>query len=307
MAARGIVFDLQRYSVHDGPGIRTVAFLKGCPLRCRWCGNPESQAPHPQLACKPDKCLGWDRCERCREVCPQGAIVKGGDGRVAIERAACNDCLRCAEVCPPRALGVYGEILTVAEVIRAVEEDAVFYARSGGGLTLGGGEPLFQARFAVAVLREARRRRIHTAMETCGHGRWEDLAAACALLDYLLYDLKCLDAEKHRAFTGVSNARILENLGRVRREFPGLPITVRTPLVPGFSDRDEDIRPILAHIASLPGVRFEALAYHRLGRPKYAYLGREFPMGAAALDPQAFGRIRRLVREEFPRLAAEEG
>jgi pyruvate formate lyase activating enzyme len=306
MSAAGIVFNLQRYSVHDGPGIRTVVFLKGCPLACRWCSNPESQAPAPQLAYHRERCLGLDQCDRCLAACAPQAILRGEDGRPSIDRRRCNDCLDCARVCPPRALRGYGEVMTVADCLEAVEAEEVFYARSGGGLTLSGGEPLYQTGFTLALLAEARRRHIHTAMETCGYVRWEDLAAACAQLDFLLYDLKSMDAEKHRAFTGVSNALILENLGRVRRRFTALPVRVRTPIVPGFNDRVEDIRPILEHLRALSGPRFEALGYHRLGRPKYGYLGREFPMADGPLGPEAVNRIRRLAAEEFPDLAPRE-
>ena len=302
MKNSGLVFNIQKYSVHDGPGIRTVVFLKGCPLRCKWCSNPESQKPQPQLVYNRNKCLTLEHCVRCLEVCTAGAI-KGGEGnRIHIDREVCTECLLCTKACPSLALNVYGETMTVAQVIDKVEEDSAFYSRSGGGLTIGGGEPMHQAEFAVSLLKEARRRRIHTAMETCGFCQWEDLKAACGLMDTLLYDVKSMDPEKHRTFTGVSNELILENLKRVRETFPVLPVWVRTPIVPGFNDEVEDIRPILEHIKYMPNTYFEALDYHRMGKPKYEYLGIAFPMGDQKLDEEKIRRIHKMIRSEFPNL-----
>jgi pyruvate formate lyase activating enzyme len=302
MKKSGIVFNIQKYSVHDGPGIRTVVFLKGCPLRCSWCSNPESQKAQPQLIYNRNKCLTLEHCVRCLEVCTAGAIKSGEENRVRIDRETCTECLLCAKACPSLALNVYGEAMTVAQVIEKVEEDSAFYSRSGGGLTVGGGEPMHQAEFAVSLLKEAKRRRINAAMETCGFCRWEDLREACGFLDTLLYDVKSMDPEKHRAFTGVSNDLILENLKRVRDAFPDLPVWVRTPIIPGFNDDQEDIRPILQHIQSMPNTCFEALDYHRMGKPKYEYLGIEFPMGDRTLDEEKARQIRHLIRTEFPHL-----
>ncbi|MCU0602897.1 MAG: glycyl-radical enzyme activating protein [Desulfobacterales bacterium] len=302
MKNSGIVFNIQKYSVHDGPGIRTVVFLKGCPLRCRWCSNPESQKPQPQLVYNRNKCLTLEHCVRCLEVCTAGAIKSGEGGRVEIDREVCTECLLCTKACPSLALNVYGESMTVEQVIGKVEEDSVFYSRSGGGLTIGGGEPMHQAEFAVAILKEAKRRRINTAMETCGFCSWEALESACELLDTLLYDVKSMDPEKHRVFTGVSNELVLENLERVREAFPGLPVWVRTPIVPGFNDDPEEIRRVLEHIQGMPNTWFEALDYHRMGKPKYEYLGLDFPMGDRKLDEEKIRRIRQMVRSEFPHL-----
>jgi pyruvate formate lyase activating enzyme len=300
MKNSGIVFNIQKYSVHDGPGIRTVVFLKGCPLR--WCSNPESQKPQPQLVYNRNKCLTLEHCVRCLEVCTAGAIKSGEGGRVEIDREVCTECLLCTKACPSLALNVYGESMTVEQVIGKVEEDSVFYSRSGGGLTIGGGEPMHQAEFAVAILKEAKRRRINTAMETCGFCSWEALESACELLDTLLYDVKSMDPEKHRVFTGVSNELVLENLERVREAFPGLPVWVRTPIVPGFNDDPEEIRRVLEHIQGMPNTWFEALDYHRMGKPKYEYLGLDFPMGDRKLDEEKIRRIRQMVRSEFPHL-----
>lgn len=298
----GIVFNVQKYSVHDGPGIRTIAFLKGCPLACRWCSNPESQRVQPELAYNRDKCLTFDQCVRCLEVCAPGAIHKADDNRPRIDWQICNQCLLCTDACPSKALTSYGERRTVADLIDAVEEDGAFYSRSGGGLTLSGGEPMHQPEFAVALLAEARRRRIHTAMETCGHCRYEDLAAAAAHLNTLLYDVKTMDPGLHREYTGVSNERILENLARVREEFPDLPILVRTPIVPGVNDNEAAIAAIVDFIAGMPNVRYEMLPYHRLGKPKYGYLGRTWEMGDTPLEDGVMRRLKEMVRERHPHL-----
>jgi pyruvate formate lyase activating enzyme len=304
MKNSGIVFNIQKYSVHDGPGIRTVVFLKGCPLRCRWCSNPESQKPQPQLVYNRNKCLTLEHCVRCLEVCTAGAIKSGEENRIRIDREICTECLLCAKACPSLALNVYGESMTVEQVIGKVEEDSAFYSRSGGGITIGGGEPMHQAEFAVAILKEAKRRRINTAMETCGFCSWEALESACGLLDTLLYDVKSMDPEKHRGFTGASNELVLENLRRAREAFPDLPVWVRTPIVPGFNDDPEEIRRILEHIQGMPNTWFEALDYHRMGKPKYEYLGLEFPMGDQKLDEEKINRIRNMIRSEFQHLRA---
>ena len=302
MKKSGIVFNIQKYSVHDGPGIRTVVFLKGCPLRCRWCSNPESQKPQPQLVYNPKKCLTLEHCVRCIEVCTVGAIKSGEGNRIQLDRDICTECLLCTKACPSLALNVYGETMTVAQVIDKVEEDSSFYSRSGGGLTISGGEPMHQVEFAVSLLKEAKRHRINTAMETCGFCQWEDLRDACGFLDTLLYDVKSMDPEKHRVFTGISNELILENLQRVRKAFPDLPVWVRTPVVPGFNDDPKDIRQILEHIHDMPNTYFEALDYHRMGKPKYEYLGLEFPMGDQKLDEEKIQRIHQMIRSEFPHL-----
>jgi pyruvate formate lyase activating enzyme len=279
----GSVFNIQKYSVHDGPGIRTIIFLKGCPLACRWCSNPESQSSAPELAYNANKCLSVPGCRRCLDACPAGAISRDGNGAVSIDRARCQGDMACTLACPSQALITYGKRTSVDQALRVVEQDGLFYARSGGGLTLSGGEPLAQPEFTLALLREARRRRIDTAVETCGLVQEQTLLEACSLLGALMYDIKSLNDAKHREFTGVSNERILGNLLAARKAFPELPILVRTPLVPGFNDTEEDVTAIAKFLREVPGLRHELLAYHRLGQQKYVFLGREYPMGTQAL------------------------
>ena len=298
----GIVFNIQKYSVHDGPGIRTVVFLSGCPLHCKWCSNPESQQTTPQLAYNRSKCLTVDQCIRCMEVCSAGAIHTDDENRAKINRETCTNCLLCADVCPTQALKVYGETKTVDEVVTAVEQDGIFYSRSGGGMTLSGGEPMHQPRFAIAVLKEARRRRINTAMETCGYCDTEDLLIAGEYLNSLLFDIKVMDPEIHKSFTGVSNRRILRNLEAVREAWPRLPILVRTPVIPGVNDSPGAIRAILDFITGSDNTTYEMLPYHRMGTPKYAYLGSTCPMEEVKLDEAVMQTLTDMLHNEYSHL-----
>jgi pyruvate formate lyase activating enzyme len=298
--AEAIVFNIQRYSVHDGAGIRTTVFLKGCPLRCRWCANPESQVLRPELAFNARLCAGVEECASCAPVCPEGALVVSEFGPPSVDREKCSGCMACAEVCPADALHRHGAEKTVRQILDEVERDSVFYARSGGGMTLSGGEPLMQSRFALALLREARRRRMDCAIETSGYAHWSVVAAACALLREVYFDVKMIDPDRHEKQTGVGNAPILENLRRMVEEFPQLDICVRTPIVPTVNDSEEDIGAILDFLAPWPRLKYELLPYHPLGTPKYLLLGRSPPMDEAALPDARLAELRALVARRRP-------
>lgn len=277
--ARGLIFNIQKFSLHDGSGIRTLIFLKGCPLACKWCANPEGQSYTPELAYNPDKCIGEAECDRCRAVCDVGAIGLREDGKAEIKREMCTDCGKCVEACPSQALELFGKSMDVEEVIRIVEEDSRFYARSGGGLTLSGGEPVSQTEFVLELLKTARGRGIDTALETSGLCKWEDLERVCRHVNEVFYDIKTLDGQRHEEATGVGNVRILENLRRLCEAFPKMPITVRTPVVPDFNDSPEHIRTIVEFLDELPGpVAYELLPYHRFGEAKYDQLGKACPL-----------------------------
>jgi len=277
------VFNIQKFSLHDGSGIRTLVFLKGCPLRCAWCSNPEGQSCAPQLAYDERKCIGRPACgDACRRACPVDAIAArqdGPDGKVEIDLDRCTACGECVLVCPSRALERLGESMTVEEVLEVVEQDSAFYARSGGGLTLSGGEPLTQAAFAARLLEAAQARGIDTAVETTGYAHWSELERVCRHANQIFYDLKSMDPERHREGTGVENGRILENLRRLCEVFPALPVVVRTPVVPGFNDSPAAIRAIAGFVGELPRpVGYELLPYHRFGEAKYRELGRDYPL-----------------------------
>lgn len=293
----GCVLNIQHYSLHDGAGIRTLVFLKGCPLRCEWCSNPESQAKQPELAFNANKCLGTHDCGRCVDVCDSRALTFS-EGKVAVDRDRCGQCLMCVPGCPSRALHHFGDMMNVEQVINAVESNDLFHARSGGGVTLSGGEPLMQAHFTLALLREAKRRRMDTAMETCGYSAWEPLKKAAGYLDAVIYDVKSMDDAKHRAYTRGSNRPILKNLLKLRAHFPLLPMHIRTPLIPGFNDSPEEVLAICNFIRTLPGVTCEVLPYHRMGRDKYSLLGRDYALRDRRLEKSRADELIALAKSQ---------
>lgn len=289
MAVTGRIFDIKRYSIHDGPGIRTTVFLKGCGLRCQWCHNPESIDPGPDLMHWPPRCV---RCYSCLRACPLGAISRTAAGAVEVDRQTCDLCGRCAEACLYDAMQIVGRDMTVGEVVAEVERDRIFYEQSGGGVTLSGGDPVIQAGFAGAVLDACRARGLHTALDTAGFspaGPFENLARRA---DLVLYDVKTVDEARHKEFTGASNALILENLRRLAAAGPE--IWVRIPVVPGVNDDEANIGRTIDLLASLGKVRrVGLLPYHAGGADKAARIGRA-------------GHFRRFEAPSAERLAALE-
>lgn len=295
----GYTFNIQHYSVHDGPGIRTIVFLKGCPLRCQWCANPESQYQLPEIAFNKDKCIGIHECRFCLNACENGAINEEG-GKIVINREACNNCGKCAEACPAKALTMYGKLTSVTEALDLVEQDSNFYARSGGGITLSGGEPTLQGEFAVGLLQEAKRRKINTAIETCGYADWDRFEQVCEQVDTILFDIKCMDTAKHKQYTGVNNELILDNFKKLCHRFPNKQILVRTPVIPGFNDTEEDLLAIINFIKGIPNVKYEILAYHRLGEPKYCYLDKQYLLsGVPSLNEGRFNALKKFVHSNL--------
>jgi pyruvate formate lyase activating enzyme len=269
----GTVFDIRRYAIHDGPGIRTTVFLKGCALACWWCHNPESQAPGPELILHHGRCI---RCGACVAACERGAASLGAEGPAADrERCAGCDALACASACVADAREVVGRVMTVEQVLEAVVRDEPFYEASGGGVTLSGGEPLFQGEFTAALLAGLKARGLHTALDTCGHAPWALLDRLRGDVDLFLYDVKLVDDERHRRYTGVSNRRILENLRALAGA--GHRIVLRFPVIPGVTDDEDNLRAVAGLAAGLPGLAgVELLGYHRIGVHKYARLGRPY-------------------------------
>lgn len=266
---KGIIFDVQRYSLHDGPGLRTNIFFKGCPLRCLWCANPESQQMEPELALFAHNCI---RCGQYAEACPVRWQAKNGGWNESLlaelsERAA---------LCPTEAIHWLGQSRTAGEVIAEALRDAPFY-EDGGGITLTGGEPTMQPAMAEALLRLAKAEYIATAIESCGHTQWSVWERLLPYLDTILYDVKHMDDETHRAFTGAGNELILANLRRLANR--GAAITIRVPLIPGFNAEATSLRAIAEFVVGLPGpIRgLDLLPYHTLGQAKYAALGRDYP------------------------------
>lgn len=272
----GWVFNIQRYSVHDGPGIRTTVFLKGCPLRCLWCDNPESQQIQPQIVYWPDRCI---QCEACLAACPQSALVVDGAGRKTILPEQCDLCGLCVEECYSGALEQIGRLMSVAEAASLVAEDRSFYEESGGGMTVSGGEPTVQADFCRSLLRTCHEVGIHTAIESCGHAPWEVWQSLLPHLDLILYDLKHIDPFKHKRQTGFSNRLILDNFGKLARS--GKPVIVRRPVIPGHNDSPADIHALAQFLAAFETIQeVNLLPYHRYGQSKYEQLGQTYPMPA---------------------------
>jgi pyruvate formate lyase activating enzyme len=268
----GIIFDIERFAIHDGPGIRTTLFLKGCPLACWWCHNPEAVGGRPQLAFFAEKCIG---CGRCFAACPEGVHEPAADGSRVMHRERCTLCGRCVAECCSGALVVEGREISVEKAVTELSRDRPFYETSGGGVTLSGGEPLAQPAFSAAVLERCRAEGMHTCLDTSGQAPWDDLERALRWTDLVLYDFKLADPERHRKYTGVGNDLILGNLAKV--DARGMPIEVRVPVIPGVNDDVENIAATAAFLAPLRSVRrVTLLGYHRFGESKYRRLGRAY-------------------------------
>ncbi len=278
----GILFDVKQFALHDGPGIRTTAFLKGCPLSCSWCHNPESQNSKPELMFWEERCVG---CGACVSACAVRAISIR-DACAVTDRGACTACGECAAACPAGARAIAGKTWAVDRLLEEIEKDLLFYDESGGGVTLSGGEPLAQAPFVVSVLTLCREHRIHTAVDTCGYADWEDLERVAQATDLFLYDVKHVDDDRHRELTGVSNDRILENLRRLDKE--GRALWIRYPLVPDLNDGDEDVAALGEFVAHLKAVEaIHLLPFHRGGERKLERLGRPCRPLSTERDPRA--------------------
>jgi pyruvate formate lyase activating enzyme len=269
MTTDGIIFNLQKFSVHDGPGIRTTVFLKGCPLRCRWCHNAESQAAGPEPMVRGDLCTG---CGACVASCPEQAIRLVGE-RPETDLAACTRCGRCLLFCPRNCRAICGERRTVTEVVQEVLKDRVFYQQSGGGVTFSGGEPLEQVDFLAESLAACKIEKLHTAVDTSGFAPWDAFERVLAVTDLFLFDLKVMNPATHQAYTGVSNRMILENLVRLSAETDR--IFIRIPVVPTVNDDADNIRQTIDFLNSIRFQRLHLLPYHRLGGGKAGQLGRD--------------------------------
>jgi len=257
----GLVFDVQRFCVHDGPGIRTVVFFKGCPLRCKWCQNPEGIDPRPEIGFSLDRCIG---CGECETACPAGAITPEGAKR--IDRSLCDRCGECVEVCYARALQLIGKPYTPEALLDEVVKDRAFFDSSGGGITLSGGEPTSQHEFLTTFLPLAKERGLHVAMETCGYAPSERLEAIIPFLDLILYDIKAVDSSLHKRLTGHDNEVILGNFDRLLRA--RAEITVRVPLIPGLTATNKNLKDICLFLKSRGIMKVNLLPYHKMGEGK---------------------------------------
>jgi pyruvate formate lyase activating enzyme len=292
---QGLITNIQRFSVHDGPGIRTTVFLKGCNLRCFWCHNPEDMNPYPEIQFFDERCI---LCNACVETCPHGAHVINGNGHT-YNRDLCETCGECVETCYAKGLIQVGEWMDVEQVIGEVMADEPFYKTSGGGVTLSGGEPLLQIDFVRAVFEICRHEGVHTAIETAANLPWARFESVLPLLDLVMMDIKMMDSDKHQRSTGVPNQRILANAAKLGHG--PTPLIVRTPIIPGLNDTAEDIAAIAGFVADFPSLEYyELLPYHPMATSKYRSLDQEYD--AADLKPPT-----KALMAELAEIASQTG
>jgi pyruvate formate lyase activating enzyme len=270
----GIINDIQRMSVNDGPGFRTVVFLKGCLLDCEWCHNPEGKRRYPEVIPYVNNCEG---CNKCLEVCPTGALTIIEEKKPIVDKGLCTACLQCIGVCKYYALVCWGKIVTAREVMDDVARDKPFFIESGGGLTVSGGEPLAQPEFTRALMILAKETGIGTALDTCGHASWEDLEKVLEYTDLVLFDIKNIDTKEHRKYAGLGNELILENARRIAQR--GVKMRIRVPIIPGRNDSDESLRATAKFIGGLGNavLGVDLLPYHPYAGGKYRAFGMDYP------------------------------
>ncbi len=286
LSITGKILRIERASIHDGSGLRTVVFFKGCPLSCSWCSTPESKQFGPEKGYAAELCKA---CVSCIDACPGGAISLDWDNQVVItDKSLCNSCFSCGEVCPSHAIKAYGKEMTVSDVMDEVKKDEIFYYHSGGGITLSGGEPFSQSNFAAALLEESKNIGINTAVESCLYANHTSIEKLLPWLDTLYVDLKHMDGVTHKEWTGQDNELILGNLVRVGRGDSPPSIIVRVPLVPGFNDSDENLLATLQFCKGLSNLKcIEVLPYHRLGIETYRYLDLDYSQCRDIIPPTA--------------------
>ncbi len=269
---KGIIFNIQRYSLHDGPGIRTTVFLKGCPLKCIWCQNPEGISREPLLIRHRQKCIS---CYSCYEHCPRGAVKKGPAGPL-LDQSHCCNCMSCSDYCPAGAIEKAGREIETEELFAGLLKDRIIFEESGGGVTFSGGEPLFQPDFLFEMLLLLKKSGINTAIETCGYSSWQTLEQAAKLTNLVIYDLKLIDSERYMEFTGISGARILENL-KMLTDFC-VAIQVRMFLIKGINDDVQSLAKAAAYLQGMGINTVELIPYHSFGEAKYEKIGKDYKL-----------------------------
>lgn len=297
---KGIVFNIQRYTINDGPGIRTEIFIKGCPLKCKWCSNPESHKMAKEPGVYPSRCINVEACGQCITACKQQALLFSDEGIFGIDRKKCIGCLECANACPSEAIKAWGEEMTVEEIMEIVRRDRNFYEKSGGGITISGGEPLVQKDFVIELLRASKAEGIHTCLESTFHGEWEDIKEVISYADLLISDIKCMDSEVHKQYTGVGCEKILENLKKIAKQ--GHEMILRIPVIPGINDDMENISKTADYIDKNIGDRLrtlQLLSFMRMGEEKCKSLDREYLMKDLEFDREEFQKKVEEIAEYF--------
>lgn len=290
LSLQGNVFHIQRFTIHDGPGLRTELFLKGCPLKCRWCSNPESWRDGIQVGVYATKCISEDKCGACKKVCPIENVLQFKEGLLnEIHQAKCSGCLACQQVCPSDAIKQWGKMMTVDSCMEVIRKDKGYYERSGGGVTVSGGEPLLQSDFVAQLFLACKEEKIQTCCESSFHVSWGDIEKVIPVTDLFISDIKHMDSAIHKKYTGAGNELILENLVKLAKEDKDL--ILRIPVIPNVNDDMENIQKTADFIINELGGRvrtLQLLSFMRLGEEKYKSLGMSYPMKDVTIDREKF-------------------
>lgn len=290
MTKEGIIFNIQRFTIHDGPGMRTELFFKGCPLRCDWCGNPEGLLKYIQPGVYNSKCISKEKCGACETVCPEDGVLNFAEGKLtAIDRSRCTRCMACADDCPADAIKQWGRKMSVEDCMKEIRKDKGYYDRSGGGVTVSGGEPLMQSSFITELFKACKAEDIHTCCESTLHIEWEKIAELLPYTDLFISDIKHMDPGSHKKYTGVSNEKILENLKRLAGE--NRDIILRIPVIPNVNDDMGNIEATADFILNEMGGKvrtLQLLSFMRLGEEKYLSLGMPYKMEDVEIDREEF-------------------
>lgn len=301
MPQQGIIFNIQRFTIHDGPGMRTELFLKGCPLRCRWCSNPESWTMAIQPGVYKTKCISHKKCGACEEACPEKGILNFTRGKLtSIDRTKCTSCLACYEACPSDAIKQWGKSMSVEECMKEIRRDKGYYERSGGGVTVSGGEPLLQSDFVAELFQACKDEGIQTCFESTLYGDWKEIEKILPVTDILISDIKHMDRDVHKKYTGVYNDKILDNLIRLTEEEREL--ILRIPVIPRVNDDMENIEATADFILNKLGGRvrtLQLLSFMRLGEEKYASLGLPYEMEDVKINRKSFQKHVGEIAEYF--------
>lgn len=298
---KGTVFNIQRFTIHDGPGLRTEFFLKGCPLRCQWCSNPESQKAYIEPGVYKSKCISYKKCGDCEKACPESGVLNFCRGKLtSIDREKCTNCFACYDACPSDAIKLWGKEMTVEECMKVVRRDIGYYESSDGGVTVSGGDPLVQSDFVAELFKVCKAEGIHTCFESTFYGDWEDIEKVLPYTDLIISDIKHMDSEIHKKYTGVGNGKILENLKKLAKN--GYEMVLRIPVIPDVNDDMENIEATADFILNEMNGKIrtlQLLSFMRLGEEKYQSLGMPYKMEGVKINRRSFQKKVETLAEYF--------